>query len=209
MLKNVFKVPIEMPFPQCYVDIETTKVPCPPGWFRRTKDCWLKKRWKPFMVTIAYCSEGSLIFETFASESEYELIESLKEKLEGKEVRYGATRKFDEMVLCGRFTNARRAFSPIPGDWPNLSKASITWVNVCGVLMPEREREMEGIDCPIFWKSKNPEKLDILWKHCIRDVIELVVADAYATPYLRKLLTDFDEMKNVLNIESYFFGSLI
>ena len=106
-----------------WLDIETRKVAVPSNWHQRL-------RWQPFMVGLIEAADPGVLTVEVVSGEESELIEYLSMRLEGSETRYAATREFDEMVLRGRFTNARRTHSPYAGEWPNLNGEAIEWRNV-------------------------------------------------------------------------------
>jgi hypothetical protein len=157
-----------------WVDIETRKVEAPAYWS-------LRRRWQPFMIGIAGKSDPGVAFLTVASsESEKELIDFAAEVLEGAEIRFGATRDFDEMVLRGLFTNARRKHSEKAGRWPNLNSLDATWTNIRKVERPkqhERAPDCESADVPAMWETGDFGLRKIVALHCLRDVVELLLAD--------------------------------
>lgn len=152
-----------------WLDIETRKVPAPSDWPQKT-------RWQPFMVGVARVIDGTFTVEVRASSEEGILIDWLSGVVAGKTIKYAATREFDEMVLRGRFTNARRAHSLIPGDWPHLSQ-DLVWKNIRKgrrpVLVP-RPADCPSRDVPFLWEVGEEE---VVTDHCLRDVIELVLQD--------------------------------
>lgn len=71
------------------------------------------KRWVPCVIGVGVFGQKGISIRVLVSKSESELIGAFEEMVEERSLecaRYGATRSFDEMVLKGRFTNARRAF---------------------------------------------------------------------------------------------------
>lgn len=186
-----------------YFDIETRKLPAPAGWFRWTEDKWLSSRWSCFMCTVGYYSAGRFILISAASNDEEELVEWIESYLDGCTAKYNATRKFDEMVLCGKFTNARRKFAEVPGNWPNLTGADINWTNIHKTAMkaPCRSFDILSKEVPNEWK-KNRFSVDLI-THSLRDVLELAVGELdLKAPSMLAFLSDNDfarsEIKKVL-----------
>jgi hypothetical protein len=66
---------------------------------------------------------------------------------------YAATRQFDEMVLKGRFTNARRAHLPRPGPWPHWPiLGDFEWVNLGPIpKLSSRPDDILSKDVPTAW----------------------------------------------------------
>lgn len=155
-----------------WFDIETKKVLAPESWPYR-------RRWQPFMVSMVRSVGGVLTLEVWASDDEVVLIESLNElfcERSPKELAYDATRDFDKMVLAGRFTNARRAFSPCPGSWPHLEENDFRWINLRRVLLPSPARRADCLskDVPKLWTNG---KKSIVSLHCARDSADLALRD--------------------------------
>jgi hypothetical protein len=156
-----------------WLDIETRKIDAPTSWP-------YQRRWQPFMIGFCGASDPGIFWAmVVASENELALIEFMREFVyDGDlEIRFKATRDFDEMVLRGRFTNARRALSNVPGDWPNLNDEKITWKNIrkqLGEKLFERSEDCRSKDVPVLW-AKGEKK--IVTRHCLRDVIELFLCD--------------------------------
>ena len=153
-----------------WLDIETEKVLADNSWGQ-------KMRWRTFMAGIAWVDAGYL-YVGIVSDSESGIISWLRKILKGEEVRYCATREFDEMVLRGRFTNARRAHAEKPGKWPNLnSERSITWTNIRKNALArtwERAEDVESKDVPAVWQDGQRK---LVATHCFRDVLENVLRD--------------------------------
>lgn len=93
------------------------------------------------------------------------------------EIRYSATREFDEMVLRGRFTNARRAHSKKAGAWPNVDTADLRWKNIHKTLRPRswtRAADVKSADVPEVWQAGYKKVVAV---HCLRDVLETAMRD--------------------------------
>lgn len=152
-----------------WLDIETRKVPAPAGWSQ-------KKRWQPFMVGLAASSDPGVLWAMVVSGTEAEIAEHLAE-FAGYEIRYSATREFDEMVLRGRFTNARRAHSKKAGAWPNVDTADLRWKNIHKTLRPRswtRAADVKSADVPEVWQAGYKKVVAV---HCLRDVLETAMRD--------------------------------
>lgn len=187
-------------FSDVWLDIETRKVDAPENWP-------FKKRWSVFMVGIAYKNDTDLHINVYSG-TEREIIDYLTELLFEtglpQWVNYSATREFDEMILSGRFTNARAAHQEYPGPWPHLPSGVIPWRNIRTLMDPiERTRcpDLPSKDIPKYWATGlEPIRALVAW-HCYKDVIELVLGDPWA--YVREnvresLLEDFASKDNQL-----------
>ena len=153
-----------------WLDIETRKVPAPAGWPQRN-------RWQTFMIGIAGAMDPGVMFAEVRSGTERELVDWISE-FENYEIRYCATREFDEMVLRGRFTNARRAHSPVAGSWPNLDGEKLRWRNIRKTMRErswDRAMDCSGRDVPSLWAAGREE---LVATHCLRDVLENVMLDS-------------------------------
>lgn len=143
-----------------YVDIETEKVALAdpvPGFPRR---------WRPILVGIV--RDG---YAYRAAGTEAELIEWATEMLAGVEVRYAATKRFDELILKGRFTHARRPPLAEPGPWPAIPKA-YPFRNLGRLpAYPGRAADVASREVPASWASGDREPV---WLHLLRDLAELV-----------------------------------
>lgn len=170
-----------------WVDIETYKTAAPASFP-------FSRRWQPFMIGIAGATDPGILFVTvLASDDEAELIEAAEILLADNEVRYSATREFDEMVLRGRFTNARRAHMPVAGSWPNLDAAEITWRNMRKLesgIDWERPVDVASKEVPEAWSR---EERSLVAIHCAKDVVENVLRDSTVVlnEALRAELKDF------------------
>lgn len=167
----------------CYwLDIETRKVPAPKGWYQRM-------RWQPFLVGLAWREGDALTFTVTEFKNERELIDELNVVVE---YRYTATRDFDEMVLKGRFVNARHGFAAVPGKWPHLNLGHQTWSNIRKYREPKRYKRPPDIEpkrVPEEWAKGNK---DGVARHCLKDVMELILRDPWCRlewPLRRQLTT--------------------
>jgi hypothetical protein len=156
-----------------YLDIETRKV----DFGLRLSDGWIaKKRWSPFAIGIGR-ADGIHLRATY---EEAELLKSAAELIGYRTVVYAGTRQFDEMVLKGRFINARRAIEPI-ALYPTLPGASaMRWRNIQftkGLAdPPERSADIESRLVPTAW-CEGQEKRELVLIHLLRDVAELMFKD--------------------------------
>lgn len=151
-----------------WIDIETKKVDAPDGW-------GYKKRWSCFMACVANFDNYNNLRVTILYGDESLLINRLKKRLDGFcQIEYSGTRQFDEMVLKGRFTNARRALSPVPGEWANLDLEPFDWKNIWNELKGKevnRASDIESKFVPDAWKKG---QTTIVLLHCLRDVLEMI-----------------------------------
>lgn len=161
-----------------WLDIEARKVPV-----GDRSSFPYKRRWQPFMVGLGYIEHvGALVVEVFAG-TEEEIISYLTDSFEDNgpsEIRYQATREYDEMILRGRFTNARRAHTPGPtGEWPVFDPPRVTWTNQRKVQRPLRfGRAVDlprGEKIPVYW-DRDGER-DMVALHCARDVAHNILTD--------------------------------
>jgi hypothetical protein len=179
----------DLPMDVRWIDIETRKVRESGGRPDDVDGEWW--RWQPFMISVAGVMDPGVAFVTVAAaEDEAALIAWAGEILGGYEVRYSATRQFDEMVLRGRFWNARRAFFPAAGRWPNLDDAAIAWANRRAVEAPRPPRSIDDVESrlvPRLWARGESDAVTI---HCARDAAENLLRDpdAELSPALRDSL---------------------
>lgn len=158
------------------LDIETRKVPVEGGYEMPNGEV-LKTRWEAFLIGIAVGGEIVLVEGP-------EPLAGAAEVLAGvRTVVYGATREFDEMILRGRFTNARRAHAPEP-FYPALDGAEeIEWVNVGPTppaIKPKRSAtDVKGRDVSATWdgRGREPDSAAVMI-HNLRDLAELILTSA-------------------------------
>lgn len=154
-----------------FLDIETRKVPTHDYVMESGEP--LRNRWQVFLAGIAINGEINLVEGTG---QEIETLWEMSRVIKGRPVLYEATRDFDEMVLKGRFTNARRAhqlrpfYPAMPGanklQWRNARKA--TTHALAGIRSPN---DLPGKDVPKAWTDGRGIAVLI---HNLRDVVELI-----------------------------------
>jgi hypothetical protein len=113
--------------------------------------------------------------------SEEWFLMGVREAICSRTIVYSATRQFDEMILKGRFTNARRAHEPDP-FYPALPDAEdLDWQNI---------RNIMGIKDEIIRAEDTPSKgvvheydhgdPGLVLIHNLRDVVEMIMVDGKA-----------------------------
>ena len=167
-------LPGELPEGVAYVDIETEKVELanPVKGFPR--------RWRPILVGLA---SGSTL--TLVAGEEAELAAEVENRLRGKVACYAGTKRFDELVLTGRFTNARRAPLPEPGPWPAVAIDACSWRNLGRQPENDRAADVASIEAPKAWYDGRERAVLV---HCLRDVVELLMADGFEVEWCRAVL---------------------
>jgi hypothetical protein len=158
---------------RAWIDLETEKVPLAEP-FPMATGHPLKTVWQPMIIGLGYERGGFLAIElSYDWQTSWPTyLRSLKQY---QELRYAATREFDEMVAKGRFTNARRAHLPAPGPWPHIPERLFTWTNIKKELAAiRRSPDIASKDVPEAWNRGQPE---IVLTHLIKDVVELVAGD--------------------------------
>jgi hypothetical protein len=183
-----------------YLDLETRKVPASDALRSRDHDNrgfitqsgeLLRQRWSAFMAGVTSLRRITIIERTG---SEQYFLQGVREAICSNTIVYSATRQFDEMVLKGLFTNARRAHEPT-SFFPSLPDAeSFRWLN----LQPFHGYFDRGEDVP---SKRVPAAYDAgdripVLVHNLRDVVELVLwdgdADEECADWCRKVLYDFE-----------------
>jgi hypothetical protein len=171
-----------------YLDIETRKVPCRWAFPDGTP---LRRRWSAFMVGVATAGQITIVESV---ENERALLTGAREAIgKADTVLYLGSRKFDEMILKGRFTYARRGPAPEP-FYPAMPDAEeLTWDQYRTLPEPWRslrERELDSRYVPEVY-AREP---DLVLIHNLRDVVWLVAAygepDEECEAWCRKVLTD-------------------
>jgi hypothetical protein len=172
-----------------YLDLETRKVPC--DWQFPSGEK-LRRRWSAFLAGVALAGEISIV-ETAGSEIDF--LQAIADTVYPADtVIYRATRQFDEMILKGRFTNARRALAAEP-FYPAMPGAEeLTWD--CRKHDPDsawqqaRPGDIPSRDVPVHYEL-NP---GLVLVHLLRDVAELIGAYGQPDPtceaWLRQVLDD-------------------
>ena len=154
-----------------YLDLETRKVPAPAG-FRMRNGEPLRNRWSVLMAGIASYADGIRLIES--ADSEESMLAAIANVIGDREAVYSATREFDEMILKGRFTNARRAHEPVP-FYPAMPGAEATeWRNLRGTPGYPRATDVPSREVPV---AATDGRIDLVLVHLLRDVCELVLAD--------------------------------
>jgi hypothetical protein len=166
------KVPGRFRADVAFLDVETRKVPTD-GFVMQNGEA-LRNRWQAFLVGMA--RDGEILIAYHPVEAI--LLRDVRSALYWhKAIAYSATREFDEMVLKGRFTNARRAHEPEPfyphlfrpqdWEWRNMRKEPSEPMALRGNDVPSR-------DVPDWWATRDPGKRMTVYVHLLRDVAELV-----------------------------------
>lgn len=163
-----------------YLDIETRKI----DFGEYLDDGWLlKRRWSAFAIGIA---AGGVVTMN-ATYDEPLLLKSAAKLIGYRSVTYAATRQFDEMILKGRFTNARRAHAERP-MYPAMPGASSRiWHNIYREVRESnrnltREHDIDSKNVPDYWCT---DQRILILVHLLRDVLELVMADMKANAEAR------------------------
>jgi hypothetical protein len=188
-----------------YLDLETVKVPCA---FTFPTGEKLGRRWSAFLAGVA--RNGEIRFVERDRDDELGFLDGVYETIGGEsayEVVYRATRKFDEMILRGRFTYARRGPAESP-FYPALRDAEyLNWVcerpNPTCWWESERERELPSADVPATYYGLGRERdTGLVLIHLLRDVVGMI--GAYGDPnetcaaWCRQVLTDREFAERVL-----------
>jgi hypothetical protein len=183
---TTWRLPVPGTFTGCVLDIETRKVPCA---YRMANGELLKRRWQVTLAGAARDGEVVLV-----EGDEPSLLDELATVLAGhRAVAYSATREFDEMILRGRFTNARRAHAPEP-FFPALPGAEgIGWRNLkVGHPVTRSATDLSGRDVPAAWGSERRRELVMV--HNLRDVAELILVagdpDAECATWCERVLNN-------------------
>jgi hypothetical protein len=167
-----------------FLDIETQKVPCE---YRMANGEMLRRRWQCYLVGVG--RDGVIRLVESVGRDEVGLLAGVRKAIgPASKVVYEATREFDEMILRGRFTNARRAhaataFYPAVPDAETLPWAGIRYNRKNGhVLASIRAVE------PAF-RGRGMRLI-----HNLRDVAELIWAygnpDAECADWCKKVMRD-------------------
>jgi hypothetical protein len=175
-----------------YLDIETRKVLAGPlGFGYRMKNGeLLRQRWQAFLAGVAYRGYVTIVEYT---DSERGFLTGVAEAISPADtVVYQASRQFDEMVLKGRFTNARRAHEDIP-FYPVMPGAEdLTWDCRRYSARPARGYDCGSKDVPARWGQYDRERVLV---HLLRDVVELILQagepDQACEEWCRQVLASF------------------
>jgi hypothetical protein len=183
----------------CFLDLETVKVPTRAGFRMKTGEP-LGRRWSAFLAGVTSYRRISLVEK---SGSEEAFLAGVREEIgSASAVVYRATRKFDEMILRGRFTYARRGPEDVP-FYPAMPGAeSLAWrcerPDPDGFWESVRERELSSARVSETYRA-DPGLVRL---HLLRDVCELIGAYGEADPecedWLVRVLTDDDFARDLL-----------
>ncbi|QIG72668.1 hypothetical protein EVB97_110 [Rhizobium phage RHph_Y65] len=156
------------------LDLETEKIFGSFKWGSGEKN---GRRWRPYACGIGHQSDNRLEIWVKSSFDESELMDWIAETLLvcGSNVRdvvfQNSRNRFDEMVCAGRFINARRPPTRLPGSWPILEiDPPMVWKKTPRTDRIEIPRnEVDGIGGSADLVRRGD--LDPL-RHCGRDVLE-------------------------------------
>jgi len=180
------EVPGEFTRATAFADIETRKVPT--GGYVMANGEILKNRWQAFAVGLAKYGQIYLL----ADDNEGKLLTMTAACLNPKSsVTYSATRQFDEMILKGRFTNARRAHEPV-SFYPSLPGVDrLVWRCLKPGAPEPRGADVASRDVPEAWRRG---LRTVVLIHLLRDVAELILLggdpDAACAGWCRRVLAD-------------------
>lgn len=153
-----------------WFDVECVKSPIShPEW-------GMKTRTVPVMVGVIVCDwDGGISwFQTETEEETIDLLQMLAD--DGIELRYAATRSYDELVVTGRWTYARRGAAEKPGPWKAVVGGKFRNLrNVEKHAGFDREFDIASKDILEAWGK--PEYMDAIRLHNLRDVLLLVLSD--------------------------------
>jgi hypothetical protein len=169
-----------------YLDLETRKVPCKWEFPSGEK---LSRRWMAFIAGVATNGKITIIE---SSGDEHSFLSGTRMAIgQADTVVYRATNSFDEGILKGRYTYARRGLAEVP-FYPAMPDAeALTWDRRrdLGDLADVRERELDSRYVSVYERDPG-----LVLVHNLRDVVELVLAygepDEEADAWGRKVLTD-------------------
>lgn len=160
------------------LDLETVKVPT--GGFVMANGEALRNRWSVAMAGIGYRGKITIVEYQGSEESRLAIIGDELEN--AAEVRYAATREFDEMICRGRFTNARRAHESLP-FYPAVPGANrLPWRNLGKLPAYQRGGDIASKDVPAvlaapsYLREYGPYSMEPVLVHLLRDVCELIIA---------------------------------
>lgn len=153
-----------------WFDVECVKKPIShPEWA-------LKTRTVPVMVGVIVCDfEGKISWRQTETEDEtIDLLQKLAN--DGYELRYSATRSYDELVVTGRWLYARRGAAEKPGPWKAVVGGKFWNIRkVENHIGFDREFDIASKDILEAWGK--PEYMDAIRLHNLRDVLLLVMSD--------------------------------
>jgi hypothetical protein len=197
--RSVFKlisIPGQIPPGIAYLDLETRKTPTDNYIMDNGEP--LRRRWQAFAAGVASGEQISII----ASEWEEHLLTLIAQEIEDNTIKYAATRQFDEMIMKGRFTNARRAHETAP-FFPVMPGAEQReWVNIYKIVTgTEVTGRVADIPSRLVPKAWDDGRRAVVLVHLLRDVCELILAetrDYHLIEWCLKILGDTRYAEEVL-----------
>ena len=170
----VIPVPGTFADDEAFLDIETRKVPVGRPFKMRNGET-LRMRWQVFMAAVARSQEIILIEH---AKSEDVILDRIAELVAPyRIIGYSAGRReFDEMVLKGKFTNARRAHELQP-FYPAMPGAEdFTWINyrrgIRSNVTDQRLPDVESAQVPL---AAEDGRMPQVLVHMLRDVVEVIL----------------------------------
>lgn len=177
-----------------FLDLETEKVPVTDKngapFFMQNGEV-LRMRWSAIFAGLA--RDGNIYLVD--GEGEAGILASISNICwRSREVLYAATREFDEMIVKGRFTNARRAHEPKPFYPAAFGAETWNWRNLGPIPAGLRERR-EGNDLPSKGISQRMgDDWDGVAIHLLRDVVSLIIMggepDSECNSWCERVLSD-------------------
>jgi hypothetical protein len=175
----VIQVPGALPDGIAFLDLETRKVPVNSHrGITLPNGSILRLRWAAFAAGIASHSRQGSRITLLHDNSEGQLLPRIALEVQDHTIRYAATRQFDEMVMKGRFTNARQKHA-LEAFFPAMPGADgLEWQNIYADLKSEVNRsdrapDVASRDVPKAWERGQHTVVLI---HLLRDVCELLLA---------------------------------
>lgn len=172
-----------------YLDLETRKVPCK---WAFPNGVPLGRRWMAFLAGVA--RSGRIVLVESAGDERW-FLEGVREAIgEADTVLYRATNTFDEGILKGRYTYARRGWAD-EAFYPAMPGAEdLTWDRKKHEPDSEwqklRERELDSRYVAEAYERDS----SLVLIHLLRDVVEMIGAygepDEAADAWCRRVLTD-------------------
>jgi len=157
-----------------FLDLETRKVPCE---WTFPNGVSLSRRWSAFLAGVTQPGRIVLVERTG---SEEDFLTGVREAIGSAEaVAYRSANSFDEGILRGRFTYARRGWAPEP-FYPAMPGADeLNWKRLRpepnGFWESARERELMSVDVPATYETDS----GLVLVHLLRDVAEMIGAYCY------------------------------
>jgi len=171
------------------IDIETEKVA---GEFRWRSGETNSRRWKPYVIGVGFSTDNRTEFYIFENHDEKELMEEAGETLvclsgnTNNVVYMNSRNRFDEMVLAGRFINARRPLAKRCGPWPILeTDPKLIWKRIEDFrsLYDRSDETFSWREAAKLSRAGDP----VIAKHCYRDLVENLCALNRVTKLNREL----------------------